>query len=108
MTAGTTNKQNAFPVSSTARVVAGKVFRKKNPKTPQKMSDHEILTILLGNPKAATAVLQDVDSINNLKALAERGGAQTLMHLPGFGEAAAVRLEAFFEGALRMFTPKKD
>lgn len=107
MTARTAEKQPITPVSSTARGVAGKLFRKNAPVAPAKLSDHQILTIICGNDKAATAVLKECGTLSNLMALAERGGAKALMHVPGFGEAAAVRLEAFFEGALRMFTPPK-
>lgn len=86
-------------VRQSARMLATRLFAKRNPLRIEDLSDLELLSIALHNRQAAEAVLARCGSLANLASL-ESG--QTMIGAPNVGPATAAQLEVLFELAARI------
>ncbi|GGJ56483.1 hypothetical protein [Deinococcus roseus] len=98
----TPSKSSPLAVSANAKTLAAKMSRKKNPIRAEDLSDQDILTALLGNQKAAKAILSEIGSLAKFTLLADAGVMSRVKLSPAVGAAVIAKLECIFEAAVRI------
>lgn len=96
------NKTSPLAVSASAKTLAAKMARKKNPIKAEDLSDQDILTALLQNPKAAQAILTEIGTLDKYTLLADPAVATRVKASPAVGAAVWAKLECLFEAVVRI------
>lgn len=100
-------RTSPLAVSTNAKTLAAKMARKKNPIKAEDLSDQDILTALLGNQKAAKAILSEIGSLQNFTSLADAGVMARVKLSPAVGAAVVAKLECIFEATVRIYSTQQ-
>lgn len=76
-----------------------KIYSKRQPQPISVLTDEQLLSLVLGNPRAAQSVMQEIGALDRYSTIGE---GSRLLHYPGISKATAVRLDALFELATRI------
>lgn len=93
------NSQGKRAIKNPGATKFNTVYSKRSPRGVDQWSDHELLTVLLGSPEAATSVMEKIGTLDNFSSIGE--GA-SMLHYPGISKATALRIDAIFEVGTRI------
>ena len=85
------------PVAVTAY---GRMFRRHDAVPPERFTDAELLTVVLGNRSQAEAIMAECGG--TIAGLGQLGSAKRLEYLPGVDRATVARVECLWEIACRV------
>ena len=100
-------KKSAYYGTPPGVAVYGQLFSKRSPRPADDFSDLEVLTLLLGSPRAAESVLTEIrnldpEGVGGLKSFSLIGSGQNLCNVPHIARATAARLELLYVAAQRI------
>lgn len=80
-------------------MVYNKVYSKRSPVSPARLTDYELLSVVLGSSQAARTVLDEIGSLSQFSSM---GQGARLMSQKGISKGTAIRLDCLFELACRI------